>query len=75
MMDESSVWQWYHNFNEGRENVLDEERTGCPSVITHDLLQKVDKFIKQDRRIILIEISKKFSFDSTVLSMKLSLFA
>ena len=45
--DESSARRWCCYFNEGRENVLDKEQTGYPSVITHDLLRQVDEFIKQ----------------------------
>ena len=44
VMDESSVWVMVSQYcNEGRENVLDEEWTGCSSVVTYDLLYQVDK--------------------------------
>ena len=43
-------------------------------LLLHDLLQQVDKFIKQDRHVTLNEISENFSFVSTPLSIKLSPF-
>jgi hypothetical protein len=37
VMNESSVRKWCRIFNEDRINVHDEERSGCPYLITEDL--------------------------------------
>ncbi|GBM52668.1 hypothetical protein AVEN_246752-1 [Araneus ventricosus] len=42
IMREGIVRKWVSVFKDGRTNVHDEERSGRPSVITEDLVQKVD---------------------------------
>jgi len=37
-------------FNEGRENVHDEARSGRPSLLNDDLVRKVDERVRVDRR-------------------------
>ena len=37
-------------FNEGRENMHDEERSGSPSLVNFDLLRKINKRGRDDRR-------------------------
>lgn len=59
-MDESSVCPWFWKFNEGRENVLDKVRRGQPLVLTGELIQSVDEFIKCDRHVTLDEIREHF---------------
>ena len=60
----SSVRRWCPNFDEIKENALDNRRSGRPSSITDDLLPRVDEFIKQDQRVTPAEISQYFSFIS-----------
>ncbi|GFX84979.1 HTH_48 domain-containing protein [Trichonephila clavipes] len=42
IMSDGMVRKWVRAFKDGRTNVHDEERSGRPSVITHELIQKVD---------------------------------
>jgi hypothetical protein len=42
-MNEFSVRKWCRIFNEDRTNVHDEERSGCPSLITEDLKKQIDE--------------------------------
>jgi len=60
VMSESKVRQWCHLFKEGRTNVHDEERSSRPSVITDDLMEKVNTTIRGNRRFIISELSLKF---------------
>ncbi|KAJ4448812.1 hypothetical protein ANN_00203 [Periplaneta americana] len=50
VMNERNVRKWCEMFNNGRTNVHDETRPGCPSLITEDLKTKVNDRILQDRR-------------------------
>lgn len=60
VMDESSVRRWCRNFNLGRGNTHDDERSGRPSVITDQLLSSVNEFVRNDRRVTIDEISEHF---------------
>ncbi|GBO20996.1 hypothetical protein AVEN_90863-1 [Araneus ventricosus] len=42
IMSEGMVRKWVRAYKDGRTNVHDEERSGRPSVINEDLVQKVD---------------------------------
>ena len=48
-MSESMVRKWVRMFNEGRENVHDEARSGCPSLVNDDLVCKVNEIVREDR--------------------------
>ena len=37
-------------FNEGRENVHDEARSGRPSLVNDDLVRKINEGVHDDRR-------------------------
>ena len=50
IMSDSKVRKWVRAFNEGRENVHDEPRSGRPSVISDELVHAVDDKIREDRR-------------------------
>jgi hypothetical protein len=52
VMNESNVRKWCQMFNE--------ERSGCPSLMTKDLENRIDQHIRTNTRIILDEIHKKF---------------
>ncbi|GFU86543.1 mariner Mos1 transposase [Trichonephila clavipes] len=41
-MSDSKVRKWVRKFKDGRKKILDEERSGRPSVITHNLMQAVE---------------------------------
>ena len=42
-MSDGVVREWCRKFKDGRKNVHDEERSRRSSVISNDLLQKVDE--------------------------------
>ncbi|KAL4714916.1 hypothetical protein ACJJTC_014287 [Scirpophaga incertulas] len=45
IMSDGMVRKWVRAFKDGRTNVHDEERSGRPSVVNEDLVQKVDEKI------------------------------
>ena len=59
-MNESSVRKWCIRFKNGRTNVHDEEKSGRPSIVTDDLLAKVDGKIRENRRFTITELSLFF---------------
>ena len=59
-MNESSVRKWCIRFKNGRTNVHDEERSGRPSIVTDDLLAKVDEKIRENRRFTITRLSLCF---------------
>jgi len=42
-MSDSMVRKWVRMFNEGRENVHDEARSGRPSLVNDDLVRKINE--------------------------------
>jgi hypothetical protein len=42
-MNDSMVWRWATHFNEGRENVHDDLRSGRPSIVNEDLVRAVER--------------------------------
>jgi len=60
VMSESKVRQWCRLFKEGRTNVNDEERSVRPSVITDDLMEKLNTTIRGNRRFTISELSLEF---------------
>ncbi|GBN64901.1 hypothetical protein AVEN_266694-1 [Araneus ventricosus] len=44
------VRKWVGQFNDGRTNVHDEERSGRPSVVNDDLVAKENEKIRENRR-------------------------
>jgi len=49
-MSDGMVRKWVRMFNEGRENVHDEARSGRPSLVNDDLVRKVNERVRNDRR-------------------------
>jgi len=49
-MSDGMVRKWVRMFNEGRENAHDEVRSGRPSLVSDDLLRKVNERVRDDRR-------------------------
>jgi len=60
VMNESSVRKWCIQFKNGRTNVHDEEKSGRPSIVTDDLVAKVDEKIRENRRFTITELSLCF---------------
>jgi predicted transcriptional regulator len=42
IMNQQNVMKWRHEFSKGRTDVHNEQRSGTPSVISDDLLQKTE---------------------------------
>ncbi|GFU31973.1 HTH_48 domain-containing protein [Trichonephila clavipes] len=49
IMRDGMVRKWVRAFKDGHTNIQDEERRGRPSVITDELIQKVDCKVKENR--------------------------
>jgi len=47
-------------FNEGRQNVHDEARSGRPSLVNDDLVRKVNERLRNDRRFTISDLSLHF---------------
>lgn len=60
IMSDSKVRKWVRAFNEGRENVHDEPRSGRPSVISDELVHAVDDKIREDRRFTISDLDVNF---------------
>ncbi|GFV17884.1 HTH_48 domain-containing protein [Trichonephila clavipes] len=56
VMNESSIRKWCVQFKNGRTNVRDEEKSGCPSIVTDELVAKVDEEIRENRRFTIMEL-------------------
>ena len=54
------VRKWFRMFNEGRENVHDEARSGRPSLVNDDLVRKVNERVSDDRRFTISDLSLHF---------------
>jgi len=49
-MSDGMVRKWVGTFNEGRQNVHDEARSGRPSLVNDDLMRKANERVRDDRR-------------------------
>ena len=59
-MSDGMVRKWVRLFNEGRENVNDEARSGRPSLVNDDLVRKVNERVRDDRRFTISDLSLHF---------------
>jgi hypothetical protein len=59
-MSDSMVRRWAGNFNEGRENVHDEERSGRPSVVNDDFVRAAEENVRENRRFTISSLSRHF---------------
>ena len=59
-MSDGMVRKWVWMFNEGRENVHDEARSGRPSMVNDDLVRKVNERVRDDGRFIISDLSLHF---------------
>jgi len=57
VMSDGMVRKWVQMFNEGRENVHEEERSGCPSLVNDDLVHKVNERMLDNRRFTISDLS------------------
>jgi hypothetical protein len=49
-MSDIMVRRWCRMFSEERTNVHDNDRSGCPFLVTADLLDQVNEKIRENRR-------------------------
>ena len=59
-ISDGMVRKWVRMFNEGRENVHDEARSGRPSLVNDDLVRKVNERLRDDRRFTISDLSLHF---------------
>jgi len=59
-MSGGMVRKWVRMFNEGRENLHDEARSGRPSLVNDDLVRKVKERARDDRRFTISNLSLHF---------------
>ena len=59
-MSDGMVRKWVRNFNERRENVHNEARSGRPSLVNDDLVRKVNERVRDDRRFTISDLSLHF---------------
>ena len=59
-MSDATVRKWVRMFNEGRENVHDEARSGRPSLVNDVLVRKVKERVRDDRRFTFSDLSLHF---------------
>ena len=59
-ISDGMVRKWVRMFNEGRENVHDEARSGRPSLVNDDLVRKVNERVRDDRRFTISDLSLHF---------------
>lgn len=58
-ISKTRVYEWYKRFQEGREDVEDDERPGRPSTsISDENVEKVKEMIMNDRRITIREVAE-----------------
>jgi len=60
-MSDGMVRKWVRTFNEVRENVHDEARSGRPSLVNDDLVRKVNERVRDDRRFTISDVLALFS--------------
>ncbi|GFW19902.1 uncharacterized protein TNCV_3562051 [Trichonephila clavipes] len=60
-MSDNKARKWVRKFEDGWTKLHDEERSGQPSVITHDLMQAVETKIRENRRFTITSLSLEFS--------------
>ena len=59
-MSDGVVRKWVQMFNEVRESVYDEGRSGRPSLVNDDFLRTVNERVRDDRRCTISDLSLHF---------------
>ncbi|KAG8292957.1 hypothetical protein J6590_028710 [Homalodisca vitripennis] len=60
VITERGVRQWCMRFKNGRTNVHDDEQSGWPSIVTDEIVSKVDEKFEEDCRFTTTELSHSF---------------
>ena len=66
-MSDGIVRKWVRMFNDGRDNVHDEARSGRPSLVNDDLVRKVNERVRDDRRFAISDLFLHFPHISRTL--------
>jgi len=74
-MSDGMVRKWVRVFNEERENVRDEARSGRPSLVNDDLVHNVNRRVRYDRRFTISDLSLHFPHISSTLLYDMSVVA
>jgi len=59
-MSDGMVRKWVRVFNEERENMHEDARSGRPSLVNDDLVRKVNERVRDDRRFTISDLSLHF---------------
>jgi len=59
-MSHGMARKWVRMFNEGRENVHDEARSGRPSLVNDELVRNFNERVRDDRRFTISDLSLHF---------------
>ncbi|KAG5305819.1 SETMR methyltransferase, partial [Pseudoatta argentina] len=59
-MNRTSVFKWCREFKNGRTSVHDDQRSGRPSILTDDIVKKIENALRDDRRLTVNELSAMF---------------
>jgi hypothetical protein len=59
-MSDGMVRKWVRIFNEVRENLHDEARSGRPFLVNDDLVRKLNERVRDDRRFTISDLSLHF---------------
>src|SRR5215510_9084285 len=60
VMSDNCVRKWCRKFRDGRTDVHDEGGQGRHSIVTDELVQKVDQCVRGKRRFTISELSEEF---------------
>ncbi|KAG5322949.1 MOS1T transposase, partial [Pseudoatta argentina] len=59
-MNRTSVFKWCREFKNGRTSVHDDQRSGRSSILTDDIVEKIENALRDDRRLTVDELSAMF---------------
>ncbi|KAG5313222.1 MOS1T transposase, partial [Pseudoatta argentina] len=59
-MNRTSVFKWCREFKNGRTSVHDDQRSGRSSILTDDIVEKIENALRDDRRSTVDELSAMF---------------
>ncbi|KAL4112100.1 hypothetical protein QTP88_015948 [Uroleucon formosanum] len=62
-LSRARVFEWHKRFCSGREDVEDDDRSGRPTSSTNENVEKIDKIIRQDRRLSVRAVTEMVNID------------
>ena len=60
VMNRKSVFKSYHKFKNSRMSVHDDQRSRRPSIVTDEIMEKIENALRHDRRLTVNELSALF---------------